>query len=72
MYTKHRHELRHVRKAEPGTLVDTCLLSEWYNKETLGREELPSRSRDQTFGEVEIKKIQRNHLERPEPEFVNV
>jgi hypothetical protein len=27
MYTKHRHELRHTRKAWPGTLVDPCLLS---------------------------------------------
>jgi hypothetical protein len=27
MYTNHRHELRHARKAWPGTLVDPCLLS---------------------------------------------
>jgi hypothetical protein len=25
--TQHRHELRHARKAWPGTLVDPCLLS---------------------------------------------
>jgi hypothetical protein len=27
MYTKHRHELRHARKAWPGSLVDPCLFS---------------------------------------------
>ncbi len=27
MYTKHRHELRHAKKAWPGTHVDPCLLS---------------------------------------------
>jgi hypothetical protein len=27
MYTKHRHELRHARKAWVGTLVDPSLLS---------------------------------------------
>jgi hypothetical protein len=27
MYTTIRHELRHARKAWPGTLVDPCLLS---------------------------------------------
>ncbi len=27
MYTNHRHELRHARKAWPDTLVDPCLLS---------------------------------------------
>ncbi len=28
MYTTIRHELRHARKAWPGTLVDQCLLSD--------------------------------------------
>jgi hypothetical protein len=27
MYTKYRHELRHARKAWPGSIVDPCLLS---------------------------------------------
>ncbi len=27
MYTTNRHELRHARKAWPGTLVDPCLIS---------------------------------------------
>jgi hypothetical protein len=27
MYTTTRHEVRHARKAWPGTLVDPCLLS---------------------------------------------
>jgi hypothetical protein len=31
MYTKHRHELHHARKAWLGTLVDPCLLS-GYNR----------------------------------------
>ncbi len=32
MYTTIRHELRHARKAWPGTLEDPCLLSDYdYN-----------------------------------------
>ncbi len=38
MYTKHRHELRHARKAWPRTLIDPCLVS-GYNTEAEGRRE---------------------------------